>query len=109
MATGYVSKFFSLSTKHCRETYELGIFIKSVLYNFCDFHVWVKGRMWILPWCVVGHHLVEVVDGDHVLGDLLVIGYTGVLEPVAPQDLIGKIGGSNLKVHNIQALRTVRI
>ena len=49
------------------------------------------------PWGHVVHdHLVEVVDGDDVLGSLLVIGDTGVLEPVTPQDLVGKVRRSNL-------------
>ena len=34
-------------------------------------------------------HLVEVVDGDNILGSLLVVGNTGVLKTVTPQDLVG--------------------
>ena len=50
------------------------------------------------PWGHVVHdHLVEVVDGDDVLGSLLVIGDTGVLKPVTPQDLVGKVGRSHLQ------------
>ena len=30
----------------------------------------------------------------------LVIGHTGVLEPVAPQDLIGQVGGAHLGEHD---------
>ena len=43
-----------------------------------------------------GVHLVEIVDGDNILGSLLVVGNTGMLETVTPQDLIGKVGRSHL-------------
>ena len=33
------------------------------------------------------------------LGLLLVIGDTGVLEPVAPEDFIWKIGGADLEIN----------
>ena len=49
-----------------------------------------------------GVHLVEIVDGDNILGSLLVVGNTGVLETVTPQDLIGKVGRSHLS--NCQSL-----
>ena len=49
------------------------------------------------PWChVVCNHPVEVVDGDHILGDLLIIGHTGVLKTVTPQDLVGQVGSPHL-------------
>ena len=42
-------------------------------------------------------HLVEVVDGDNILGGLLIIGNAGVLKTVTPQDLIGKVGRPHLE------------
>ena len=49
-----------------------------------------------LPRSIVRHDLVHVADIDHILGLALVIGHAGVLEPVAPEDLIGKIAGADL-------------
>ena len=50
-----------------------------------------------VPGRVVGADLVEVGDGDRVLGLLLVVADAGVLEPVAPQDLVGQVGGADLQ------------
>ena len=50
-----------------------------------------------VPGRVVGHDLVEVGDGDRVLGLLLVVADAGVLEPVAPQDLVRQVGGADLQ------------
>ena len=39
---------------------------------------------------------VEVGEGHLVLSCLLVVGDAGVLEPVPPQDLVGKVGSAYL-------------
>ena len=52
------------------------------------------------PRSIISDDLVKVGDGDCVLGVGLVIGHTGVLEPVAPQDLIGQVGGAHLGEHD---------
>ena len=56
-----------------------------------------------LPGSVVRDDLVHVGDGDHVLGHLLVVRHAGVLEPVAPQDLIGEVGGAYLGHDHVHA------
>jgi hypothetical protein len=45
-----------------------------------------------IPGGPVGHVLVEIGEGDGVLGGLLIVGNAGVLEPVAPQDLVRQVG-----------------
>ena len=48
------------------------------------------------PGRVVGDDLVHAADVDGVLGRALVVAHAGVLEPVAPQDLIGQVRGADL-------------
>ena len=56
----------------------------------------------LIPWGVVCHDLVHVANIDHILGLALVVGDAGVLEPVAPQDLIGKVARPHLEKENIE-------
>ena len=56
----------------------------------------------LIPWGVVCHDLVHVADVHHILGLALVVGDAGVLEPVAPQDLIGKVARPDLEKENIE-------
>ena len=55
-----------------------------------------------LPGSVVRYDLVHVANVDHILGLALVVGDAGVLEPVAPQDLIGKVARPDLEKENIE-------
>ena len=48
------------------------------------------------PGRVVRDDLVHAADVDGVLGRALVVAHAGVLEPVAPQDLIGQVRGADL-------------
>ena len=62
-----------------------------------------------LPRSIVRHDLVHVADIDHILGLALVVGDAGVLEPVAPEDLIGKVAGSDLDHKTVKCPRVPRL
>ena len=60
--------------------FSLEKFLRNKLYS---------GDKWGSPWGhVVSENPVEVVYGDNVLGGLLVVGNTGVLKTVTPQDFV---------------------
>ena len=59
-------------------------------------------RSLIIPGSVVCHDLVHVANVDHILGLTLVVGDAGVLKPVAPQDLVGKVARPHLENGNHQ-------
>lgn len=56
-----------------------------------------------LPWCGVRDDFVEVSDGHGVLGFRLVVADAGVLEPVAPQNLVRQVGGAHLAAGPIKS------
>ena len=62
-----------------------------------------------VPGRVVGPDLVEVGDGDCVLGLLLVVADAGVLEPVAPQDLVRQVGGADLQIYVLHSASSICI
>ena len=77
--------------KHCLKTLN----IVSSLHNVkCEnYH---EMSLPLSPGCVVRDDLVHAADVDGVLGRALVVAHAGVLEPVAPQDLIGQVRGADL-------------
>ena len=62
-----------------------------------------------LPGSVVRYDLVHVANVHHILGLALVVGDTSILEPVAPQDLIGKVAGADLENKTIKCLIVPRL
>ena len=50
--------------------------------------IWDSFLKVFLPWRVVSNDLVHVGDGDHVLGQGLVVGDTAVLKPVKIYSII---------------------
>ena len=59
----------------------------------------------MLPGCiVVRHHFVEIGHGDDILGKNFVVGHTRMLKPVAPQNLIWKVGSPDLD-HDVRVFR----
>ena len=76
--------------KHCLKTLNI---VSSSLHNV---KITTKCRCPLSPGRVVRDDLVHAADVDGVLGRALVVAHAGVLEPVAPQDLIGQVRGADL-------------
>ena len=76
--------------KHCLNTFNV---VSSSLHNV---KITTRCRCPLSPGSVVRDDLVHAADVDGVLGRALVVAHAGVLEPVAPQDLIGQVRGADL-------------
>ena len=79
--------------KHCLNTFK----IVSSSLHIVTFTT--KCGCPLSPGRVVRDDLVHAADVDGVLGRALVVAHAGVLEPVAPQDLIGQVRGADLALH----------
>ena len=76
--------------KHCLNTFNI------VSTSLHIVKITTKCRCPLSPGRVVGDDLVHAADVDGVLGRALVVAHAGVLEPVAPQDLIRQVRGADL-------------